>query len=127
MVLNCIQISLASTFKNRNCLADSASSETDNGLREYLQYRVHIRSYISQIETTNRLDRNGIPEPPYALVVCEKPSVALRIAQALGTSSFAKITGVDKELGPVEKRRSRFQSIETEVYIQFLMLTGCRF
>jgi DNA topoisomerase-1 len=51
-----------------------------------------------------------IPERPYALVVCEKPSVALRIAQALGTSSFAKITGLDKDLGPVEKRRSRFQS-----------------
>lgn len=65
---------------------------------------------LAKLRQLTDLDRNGIPEPPYALVVCEKPSVALRIAQALGTSSFAKITGLDNELSPVEKRRSRFQS-----------------
>ena len=65
---------------------------------------------LAKLRQLTDLDRKGIPEPPYALVVCEKPSVALRIAQALGTSSFAKITGLDKDLGPVEKRRSRFQS-----------------
>jgi len=40
------------------------------------------------------LNLNRIPEPPYALVICEKPSVAIRIAHALGTSRFAKITGL---------------------------------
>jgi DNA topoisomerase-1 len=65
---------------------------------------------LAKLQQLKYLDRNGIPEPPYALVVCEKPSVAMRIAQALGTSSFAKITGLDKDLGPVEKRRGRFQS-----------------
>jgi DNA topoisomerase I len=56
------------------------------------------------------LNLNRIPEPPYALVVCEKPSVAIRIAQALGTSSFAKITGLNKDLGHAEKRKSGLQS-----------------
>jgi DNA topoisomerase I len=56
------------------------------------------------------LNLNRIPEPPYALVVCEKPSVAVRIAQALGTSSFAKITGLRKDLGHSEKRKSGQQS-----------------
>lgn len=44
-----------------------------------------------------------IPEPPYALVVCEKPAAALRIGQALGTSSFEKISGFDSEM----QRRGR--------------------
>jgi len=44
-----------------------------------------------------------IPEPPYALVVCEKPAAALRIGQALGTSSFEKISGFDTEM----QRRGR--------------------
>jgi DNA topoisomerase-1 len=39
-----------------------------------------------------------IPEPPYALVVCEKPAAALRIGQALGTSGFEKISGFDTEI-----------------------------
>ena len=56
------------------------------------------------------LGPNGIPEHPYALVVCEKPSVAIRIAQALGTSSFAKITGPRKDFGHAEKRKSRLRS-----------------
>jgi DNA topoisomerase I len=56
------------------------------------------------------LNVNRIPEPPYALVVCEKPSVALRIAEALGTSSFSKITGLWKDLGLAEKRKSRPQT-----------------
>lgn len=55
------------------------------------------------------LNLNGIPEPPYTLVVCEKPSVAFRIAHVLGTSHFAKITGLQKNLVPAEKRKSRFQ------------------
>lgn len=56
------------------------------------------------------LGPNGIPEHPYALVVCEKPSVAIRIAQALGTSSFARIIGPRKDLGHAEKRKSRLRS-----------------
>ena len=36
-----------------------------------------------------------IAETPYTLVVCEKPDVARRIAQALGISSFEKISGVE--------------------------------
>ena len=32
-------------------------------------------------------------EPPYDLVVCEKPAAALRIAQALGSSRIKKISG----------------------------------
>ncbi|MGH9911968.1 MAG: hypothetical protein ACRD4W_05955, partial [Nitrososphaeraceae archaeon] len=51
-----------------------------------------------------------IPEFPYALVVCEKPTVALRIAQALGTSSFAKITGTERDLGTAKRSRSGLQS-----------------
>ncbi|MGH9987358.1 MAG: toprim domain-containing protein, partial [Nitrososphaeraceae archaeon] len=51
-----------------------------------------------------------IPEFPYALVVCEKPTVALRIAQALGTSSFAKITGTERDLGSAKRGRSGLQS-----------------
>lgn len=38
-----------------------------------------------------------IVEPPYTLVVCEKPAAALRIAQAMGTSSFKKISGLKTE------------------------------
>lgn len=53
---------------------------------------------------------NRIPGPPYALVVCEKPSVAIRIAQALGTSSFAKISGPRSDLGHAQKRNSGQQS-----------------
>jgi DNA topoisomerase-1 len=37
-------------------------------------------------------------KPPYALVVCEKASAAVRIAQALGTSSFEKISGLDAKV-----------------------------
>lgn len=55
------------------------------------------------------LNLNKIPEPPYALVVCEKPSVAFRIAQALGTSHFAKIIGLHKNLDLAEKRKCGFQ------------------
>jgi len=58
------------------------------------------------VKQSTGLNLNRIPEPPYALVVCEKPSVALRIAEALGTSSFAKITGLGKDPGPEEKRKS---------------------
>lgn len=36
-----------------------------------------------------------IAETPYTLVVCEKPDAARRIAQALGISSFEKISGVE--------------------------------
>jgi DNA topoisomerase I len=36
-------------------------------------------------------------KPPYALVVCEKASAAVRIAQALGTSSFEEISGLKAE------------------------------
>jgi DNA topoisomerase I len=36
---------------------------------------------------------SAINETPYVLVVCEKPQAAHRIAQALGTSSFKKISG----------------------------------
>lgn len=39
-----------------------------------------------------------IPEPPYALVICEKPAAALRIGQALGTSSLEKIFGFNTEM-----------------------------
>jgi DNA topoisomerase-1 len=35
-------------------------------------------------------------EPPYDLVVCEKPAAALRIAQALGSSRIEKISGSAK-------------------------------
>jgi DNA topoisomerase I len=53
---------------------------------------------------------NGIPNPPFALVVCEKPSVAVRIAQALGTSSFAKITGPRGDLEHAQKRKNGLHS-----------------
>ena len=56
------------------------------------------------------LSLSRIPEPPYALVVCEKPTVALRIAQALGTSSFAKITGTGRDSGPTNRNKSGLQS-----------------
>jgi DNA topoisomerase I len=39
-----------------------------------------------------------IPKPPYALVICEKPAAALRIGQALGTSSLEKISGFNTEM-----------------------------
>jgi DNA topoisomerase I len=58
------------------------------------------------VEQPAGLSLGRIPEPPYALVVCEKPSVALRIAQALGTSSFAKITGAQRDLGPTYRNKS---------------------
>jgi DNA topoisomerase I len=54
---------------------------------------------------------NRVPGSTYALVVCEKPSVAVRIAQALGTLSFAKITGPRSDLGHGQKRRSGLQSV----------------
>ena len=60
---------------------------------------------LAKLRQLTDLDRKGIPEPPYALVVCEKPSVALRIAQALGTSSFAKITGLDKDSRSCRKKK----------------------
>ena len=65
---------------------------------------------LAKVKQPTGLNLNRIPEPPYALVVCEKPSVALRIAQALGTSKFTKITGLTKELGSAEKRKSGLQS-----------------
>jgi DNA topoisomerase-1 len=49
------------------------------------------------LQETMGLSLSMIPEPPYALVVCEKPAAALRIGQALGTSSFEKISGFDTE------------------------------
>jgi DNA topoisomerase I len=52
------------------------------------------------------LSISRIRESPYSLVICEKPSVALRIAQALGTSRFTKITELEKKLGPAKKRKS---------------------
>lgn len=58
---------------------------------------------------TANLNLTWIPESPYALVVCEKPSVAFRIAQALGTSGFTKITGLSKNIDLAKKRRCRFQ------------------
>lgn len=60
-------------------------------------------------QTTN-LNLEGFPEPPYALVVCEKPSVARRIAEALGTSRFARIRGLQKNSDPAAKRKSGLQS-----------------
>jgi DNA topoisomerase-1 len=47
------------------------------------------------------LSLKGTLKPPYSLVVCEKASAAVRIAQALGTSSFEKITGLKAD---VEKK-----------------------
>jgi DNA topoisomerase-1 len=52
------------------------------------------------VEETTGLSLDKVPEPPYSLVVCEKPAVALRIAQALGTSSSAKISRLEKGKGP---------------------------
>jgi DNA topoisomerase-1 len=43
-----------------------------------------------------RLSLTRGAERPYSLVVCEKPAAALRIAEALGTSGFKKISGIDK-------------------------------
>jgi DNA topoisomerase I len=34
-------------------------------------------------------------QKPYELVICEKPTAALRIAQALGTSSLKKISSTE--------------------------------
>lgn len=48
-----------------------------------------------QIKT--RLGLNRVAEGTYSLVVCEKPAAALRIAEALGTSGFKKISGLDKK------------------------------
>ncbi|HZD81638.1 MAG TPA: DNA topoisomerase I [Nitrososphaeraceae archaeon] len=42
-----------------------------------------------------------IAKPQYVLVICEKPDAARRIAEALGTSSFERISGLDK----IEGRR----------------------
>lgn len=60
-------------------------------------------------QTTN-LNLEGFPEPPYALVVCEKPSVARRIAEALGTSHFARIRCLQKNPDPAAKRKPGLQS-----------------
>jgi DNA topoisomerase-1 len=49
----------------------------------------------------NCLSLSRTLKPPYVLVVCEKASAAARIAQALGTSSFEKISGLKAE---VEKK-----------------------
>ena len=38
-------------------------------------------------------------KPPYTLVICEKAAAAIRIAQALGTSSFERISGLKIEAG----------------------------
>jgi DNA topoisomerase I len=43
------------------------------------------------------LSLNRTAELSYSLVVCEKPAAALRIARALGTSSFEKISELDTE------------------------------
>ncbi|HET7345470.1 MAG TPA: DNA topoisomerase I, partial [Nitrososphaeraceae archaeon] len=43
-----------------------------------------------------------IAKPRYILVICEKPDAARRIAQALGTSTFERMSGLDKTEG---KRR----------------------
>ena len=66
------------------------------------------------MEQPTDLNLNRIPESPYALVVCEKPSVALRIAEALGTSRFTKITGLQKGSSPSEKING---GIKTAVYL----------
>jgi DNA topoisomerase I len=42
---------------------------------------------------------NRIAKSPHALVVCEKPSAALRIARVLGTSSFEKLSGLATKRG----------------------------
>ncbi|HEY6884561.1 MAG TPA: DNA topoisomerase I [Nitrososphaeraceae archaeon] len=39
---------------------------------------------------------SGIVEHSYDLVICEKPDAALRIARALGSSSFKKMSGSEK-------------------------------
>jgi DNA topoisomerase-1 len=49
------------------------------------------------VEETIGLSLNRIDELSYALVVCEKPAAALRIARALGTSSFKKISELETE------------------------------
>ena len=54
-----------------------------------------------------------IVEPPYSLVICEKPAAALRIAQALGTSRLKKISGLD---GEGERRRRRRELLLPPVY-----------
>jgi DNA topoisomerase I len=41
------------------------------------------------------LSLSRIADTPYTLVVCEKPDAARRIAQALGVSSFEKISGLE--------------------------------
>jgi DNA topoisomerase I len=41
------------------------------------------------------LSLSRFAETPYTLVVCEKPDAARRIAQALGISSFEKISGLE--------------------------------
>ena len=41
------------------------------------------------------MNLSRIAETPYTLVVCEKPDAARRIAQALGVSSFEKISGLE--------------------------------
>ncbi|HYZ60102.1 MAG TPA: hypothetical protein VE544_10645, partial [Nitrososphaeraceae archaeon] len=56
---------------------------------------------LATIKIKNRLSLSRTLKPPYGLVVCEKASAAVRIAQALGTLSFEKISGLKVE---VEKK-----------------------
>jgi DNA topoisomerase-1 len=50
------------------------------------------------------LSLSKIVKPGYVLVICEKPDAARRIAQALGTSTFERMSG----LGKTEARRREF-------------------
>ena len=49
----------------------------------------------------------GLTKPPYTLVVCEKPDAARRIAQALGTLKFEKISELGVEGQEVGVRKTR--------------------
>ncbi|MGC2385116.1 MAG: DNA topoisomerase [Nitrososphaeraceae archaeon] len=50
---------------------------------------------------------SGLAKPPYTLVVCEKPDAARRIAQALGTSKFEKISELGVEGHEVGVRKTK--------------------
>jgi DNA topoisomerase I len=62
-------------------------------------------------------------KPPYTLVICEKAAAAIRIAQALGTSSFERISGLKIEAGKRGSLPSVF-SATTKSGLRFIICSA---
>jgi DNA topoisomerase-1 len=63
--------------------------------------------YLYQDSKKASFSLGGLAKPPYTLVVCEKPDAARRIAQALGTSKFERISELWVEGHDVGERKTK--------------------